>query len=291
MVQIKPAFQLSEKTHTGTVSLKVKDLEKQRNFYTSIIGLEIFKESPKQVILTAQKNSIPLLILNKIEQPLPLTRKTGLFHVAFLLPTRKDLGNELLHLLRVKAPLDGASDHGYSEALYLTDPEGNGIEIYRDKPQNEWEVMSDGEVPAITIEMDADGVIAAADGNWQGFPQGTKVGHVHLKVADLLKTQTFYTTILGLTLTTNYTDQAKFFATGSYHHHIGSNIWNGRNLSAMTENDLGLAYFAFFVPDYTELARVQNHWNEQHVAYTADEEKSQLWVTDPNGIRILFTIE
>ncbi len=290
MTMIIPKFQLSEKTHPGTVSLKVADLDKMKDFYTQIIGLFVIEERENQVFLGTQEGKKSLLILNKVKHPLPITRKTGLYHVAFLLPTRKDLGNELLHLLQVKAPIIGASDHGYSEAVYLTDPEGNGIEIYRDKPQETWEITSDGEVPAITIEMDADGVIAASDNTWQGFPEGTKVGHVHLKVADLKKTQDFYTDILGLTLTTNYMDQAKFFATGTYHHHIGSNIWNGRGLKTMAENDLGLEYYTFSTENAAENERIQTHFKELEASYRVDSEGT-IWITDPNGILVAFVME
>ncbi len=226
MTVIIPTFQLSATAHIGRVALKVANLEKMTRFYQEVIGLQVLEQSAIQSTLGVD-NTV-LLELHKVQEPLPLTPKTGLYHVAFLLPTRKDLGNALRHYLTIEAPLIGASDHGYSEAIYLNDPEGNGIEVYRDKPQSEWDIRTDGEIVGVTLEMDAEAVIAASDGAGDGFPAGTTVGHVHLKVADLMQTEKFYTEVLGLSLKNNFGNQAKFFAAGDYHHHIGSNIWLGK---------------------------------------------------------------
>ncbi|WP_057828611.1 VOC family protein [Liquorilactobacillus cacaonum] len=289
MAAIIPAFQLSEKTHTGTVALKVANLKSQTEFYKEVIGLSIISSNEAISVLGARDERTPLLILRKIDNPLPITRKTGLYHVAFHLPTRRDLGNALIKYITGKAPIIGASDHGYSEAIYLTDPEGNGIEVYHDKPREKWDIGPDGEIPAITIEMDAEGVIKEADRKWSGFPEGTIVGHVHLKVADLDKTQEFYTDILGLSLKTDFGQQAKFFATGGYHHHIGSNIWMGRDIPAMEDNDLGLDYYTFFVPDNLELDRIKSHLDEKKYSYEIDDTKIVL--VDPNGIKLKFQEE
>jgi catechol 2,3-dioxygenase len=266
------------------VALKVANLEKMTRFYQEVIGLQVLEQSAIQSTLGVD-NTV-LLELHKVQEPLPLTPKTGLYHVAFLLPTRKDLGNALRHYLTIEAPLIGASDHGYSEAIYLNDPEGNGIEVYRDKPQSEWDIRTDGEIVGVTLEMDAEAVIAASDGAGDGFPAGTTVGHVHLKVADLMQTEKFYTEVLGLSLKNNFGNQAKFFAAGDYHHHIGSNIWLGKKIPAMSEQDLGLDYFSFVVPDQTELDRLEEHWKNQ-TDYSKDQSGS-LTVVDPNGITMKF---
>ncbi|MBO0451352.1 VOC family protein [Candidatus Enterococcus murrayae] len=284
MTVIIPTFQLSAATHIGNVALKVANLKKMTRFYQEVIGLQVIDQSA--VKSTLGVGETVLLELHKVQNPLPVTPKTGLYHVAFLLPSRKDLGNALFHYLNVKAPLIGASDHGYSEALYLNDPEGNGIEVYHDKPQNEWDIREDGEIVGVTLEMDAEGVLAAGDRTWTGFPIGSSVGHVHLKVADLPQTEKFFTEVLGLSLKNNFGNQAKFFATGEYHHHIGSNIWLGKNIPAMTDKDLGLDYFSFSVPNQAELDRLENHWKNQ-IEYTKDETGS-LWVVDPNGITMKF---
>ena len=284
MTVIIPTFQLSATAHIGRVALKVANLEKMTLFYQEVIGLQVLEQSAIQSNLGVD-NTV-LLELHKVQNPLPVTPKTGLYHVAFLLPTRKDLGNALRHYLTIEAPLIGASDHGYSEALYLNDPEGNGIEVYHDKPQSEWDIRADGEIVGVTLEMDAEAVIAASDGAGEGSPAGTTVGHVHLKLADLIQTEKFYTEVLGLSLKNNFGNQAKFFATGDYHHHIGSNIWLGKNIPAMSEQDLGLDYFSFVVPDQAELDRLEEHWKHQ-INYSKDESGS-LTVVDPNGITMKF---
>lgn len=284
---IFPDFQLSEKTRPGKVVLKVVDMKEMVQFYRDVIGLKLFENNEERSILGAGQT--PLLQLQKINNPLPLTQKTGLYHVAFLLPTRKDLGNALYHYVVNQAPVIGGSDHGYSESIYLTDPEGNGIEVYRDKPVDQWDIRDDGEIVGITKEMDAQGVIDGADRDWYGFPAETKVGHVHLKVAKLQPTETFYTDSLGLSLKNNFGSEAKFFATGNYHHHIGSNIWMSKDTPAMEENDLGLAYFSFYVENHQELDRLESHWQEKKLSYQKDK-KGNLWITDPNGIEIKFEI-
>ena len=288
MTVINPTFQLDVATHTGTVALKVANLANQILFYQQIIGLHILKRTNNKVIMGAGQT--PLLILREIANPLALSRKTGLFHVAFRMPNRKALGNALIHFLKNKAPIIGASDHGYSEAIYLTDPEGNGIEVYCDKPISDWDIRDDGEIVGVTIEMDAQGVVATADGNWNGVPDATDIGHVHLKVADLLATENFYTEVLGLSLKNNFGQQAKFFATGNYHHHIGSNIWNGRNLPAMADNDLGLDFYTFFVKDQGELERIDKHLVEKNIIFERKPDKT-LSLVDPNGIKLQFQIE
>lgn len=279
-------FQLSEQTHPGIVALKVADLQKMTNYYQGI-GLQVLETTPQQSILGVEQT--PLLILNEIAYPNPLIRKTGLYHVAFLLPTRKDLGNTFFHYLTAKVPILGASDHGYSEALYLTDPEGNGIEVYRDKDMSEWDIREDGEIVGITIEMDADGILAAGDRSRKEFPEGTKIGHVHLKVVDLETTETFYTEILGFSLKSDFGQQAKFFAAGNYHHHIGTNIWNGRHLPPMDEKDLGLEYVTFLLNSQEELADLETNWQAKEVLY--EKIDNQLQIIDPNGISFYFQVQ
>lgn len=283
MTVIIPEFQLHEQTQIGKVVLKVANLEKMIAFYTQVIGLSLIEKNQQTARLGMAEKI--LLELIKVENPLPLTRKTGLFHVAFLLPTRKDLGNTLIHYLQSNAPIDGASDHGYSEALYLTDPEGNGIEVYRDKPKSEWDIREDGEIVGITKEMDAEGVVAAADSQQSSFPTGTIVGHVHLKVADLAQTETFYTQVVGLSLKNNFGNQAKFFAAGDYHHHIGSNTWMGKGVTLMADNDLGLAYYTFVLPDKEAFESLLTHLEKENVSLTLESSR-RLALLDPNGIQV-----
>lgn len=285
MAILIPDFQLAATAHIGVVALTVSNLVKMTDFYERVIGLTLLESTENQSFLGVEDQV--LLILTKIENPLPVTRKTGLYHVAFLLPTREALGDALLHYLQVKAPIAGASDHGYSEALYLTDPEGNGIEVYRDKPMREWQIKEDGEIVGVTEALDGDGVLESASRHWHGFPKGSIVGHIHLKVRDLDQTQTFFTEVLGLSLKNDFGNQAKFFAAGSYHHHIGSNIWLGTHIPAMAPNDLGLNYYTFEVP-LAELTRLEEYWKTKAIDYEKNEE-GQLILFDPNGIQVRIT--
>ncbi|WP_368250707.1 VOC family protein [Enterococcus sp. 2201sp1_2201st1_B8_2201SCRN_220225] len=279
----KTEFKIDAGTKIGYVALKVANLEKMTNFYQEIIGLTLLGATETESRLGVADSE--LLRLRKISDPRPQTRRTGLYHVAFLLPTRWDLGNALFHYLQAEAPLTGASDHGYSEALYLTDPEGNGIEVYHDKARSQWDIRENGEIIGVVEPMDTEGVLDAADRNWAGFVPETTVGHVHLKVADLKASDRFYTEIMGLTLTSNFGAQAKFFAAGSYHHHLGANNWLGANVPAMTAQDLGLDYYTYQVPNATELERLGTHFSKFKVDF--EVENGQLRVKDPNGILVV----
>lgn len=285
---IIPEFQLDEKTHPGNVALKVNNLQKMIAFYTQIIGLKLLQQETQQAVLGA--GSTPLLYLFQINGQRAAQQRTGLYHTAFLLPTRKDLGNALIRYVSTNAPLSGAADHIYSEALYLTDPEGNGIEVYHDKPRSEWIIKEDGEIPSDTLEMDVEGVLKAADQKWTGFPDNTMVGHIHLSVSDVNQTQDFYTKILGLSLKFNFGDAAKFLATGGYHHHIGANVWMSRNAAPLAKNETGLKYYSFYVPDSAELARIAEHLTSLNIEFE-QADNGQITYIDPSGIQGRFEIQ
>ncbi|WP_208560403.1 VOC family protein [Marinilactibacillus kalidii] len=279
-------FKLDAASSIGTVVLKVRDVEKLANYYQAI-GLVLFSLTTEKASLGVSGNEMPLLELHKIQQPLE-RKAAGLFHTAFLLPTRKDLGDTLYRLLVKKIPIDGASDHGYSEAIYLQDPEGNGIEIYRDKPRSDWDIREDGRIAGITIEMDADGVLASRDpeSTIETFPASTTVGHVHLSVRNLEDTQSFYQKI-GFDLTDQFGDQARFFSAGGYHHHIGTNIWMGNNLPALTEKDAGLESFSILLPSTESLLKLKQTIQNCGITILEDTNVS-LSILDPNGITIQF---
>lgn len=273
-----------EGTAIKQVKLKVKNLDNMVLFYTQKMGLVLINQVEKIAYLGAQQSTEPLLILEEVESAYSKQRTTGLFHIAFLLPTRKDLGNTLLWLLKNEVPLEGASDHGYSEAIYLADPEQNGIEIYRDKPISEWDIRDNGEIIGITEEMDADGVIEAADGQWLGLAPGSKIGHIHLKVSDLEQTEEFYKELLGFDLKANFGRQAKFFATGMYHHQIGTNIWNGKDLPAPAQNQTGLDYFVIEYLEKKQFDLALKKLTDRNKTFEISG--TQVKLTDPNGIKL-----
>ncbi|AGY82106.1 VOC family protein [Carnobacterium inhibens] len=281
---------LSEKTIIGKVVLNVENIDNMKNFYTSIIGLELKNETEQIVQLGAFGDEQVLLELKPV---VPFGEKpaaTGLYHMAFLLPTRKDLGEILYHLLVSKYPLTGASDHGYSEALYLDDPEGNGIEIYTDKPKSMWDIREDGQIAGVTEPMDAEAVIGEAKQEFQGMPKGSYMGHVHLFVAELEETEAFYKDILGFDLKFKFGPQAKFFAAGEYHHQIGANVWAGRNIPAAQEGIRGLNYFTILVSSADELAQVKEKLDAKNYSYVLDETTQAISLKDTNGIAIKIMV-
>ncbi len=183
--------------------------------------------------------SAPLLVLHTdAAAPARNPRDAGLFHTAFLLPTRADLARWLAHALRLGVPLQGASDHIVSEAIYLADPEGNGIEVYADRPVSHWRDAR-GQVRMATEPLDAQGLLAAGTGDWAGFPAGGIIGHVHLQVGDTGVADQFYRDIMGFDIASRYPG-ASFFGSGGYHHHLAGNIWNSRHAGARPACALGL---------------------------------------------------
>lgn len=280
---------LSAKTIIGKVVLNVENMENMKQFYTTIIGLEIKNETDQVLQLGAFDEEEVLLELQSVAPIGEKPTATGMYHMAFLLPTRKDLGEILYHILTSKYPLTGASDHGYSEALYLDDPEGNGIEIYADKPKSMWDIREDGQIAGVTEEMDAEGVIGEAKQAFLGMPKGTYMGHIHLFVAELDKTEIFYKDVLGFDLKFRFGPQAKFFAAGEYHHQIGTNVWAGKNIPAAQKGLRGLDYFTIVVSSADELTQVKEKLDAKNYSYQLDEATQTLSLKDTNGIAIKIT--
>lgn len=277
-------YTLPKETIVKQVKLKVENLDVMTEFYTQMIGLVLLNKEQNTAFLGAQNSSEAIVILEELVDPIKNDKTTGLYHTAFLLPTRKDLGNTLLWLLQNNIEI-GAADHGYSEAIYLSDPEGNGIEIYRDKPMTEWDIRADGEIIGVTEELDGDAVVAEADGQWLGMAPGSRIGHVHLQVADLDETEKFYEK-LGFSLKSNFGRRAKFFAAGEYHHHIGTNTWNGERVALIGENQLGLAWYTFQLPSREAFELFTKQLDETSVEYVKRNE--QVVIQDPNGMQIKF---
>ena len=269
----------------GEVSLKVNNLKKQADFYQEVIGLHIIEESDQKVSLGIKESGEILVSLVEIPETKKVRFSTGLYHLALLVPTRKDLGGVLRHLLEIQAPIDGGADHGYSEALYLTDPEGNGIEIYCDKPRVEWDIKEDGQIKGVTLEMDAEGVLMSSTDSLEKMPVGTKMGHVHLTVAQHEENEVFYRDLLGFTLTDDLGGFARFYAVDGYHHHVGTNNWLGEELSKPTENSLGIDYYKINWLKVTSFNQMKDNLKEKGYELL-NEGLNEFQITDPNGIII-----
>lgn len=243
-------------TYVGEVGLKVMDLEGMVQFYTETIGFELLSKSDAKAALGVQGKT--LLNLETFEGVEPKTgRYAGLYHFAILLPSRKELGKILIHLHNNGIRL-GSSDHLVSEALYLSDPEGNGIEIYRDREPEQWD-WDGKEVKMAVDPLDAQGVVqAAADSGeaWTGMPADTVMGHIHLHISNMAETQKFYVDGLGFEVLTSMGAQAMFLGDQKYHHHIGVNVWNGVGIPALPEKTAGLHYYTLVMADEAKQAEV-----------------------------------
>jgi catechol 2,3-dioxygenase len=227
----------------GAVGLKARDLPRLTDFYANAIGLRVIDRDSKTARLGA--GGIVLLELEAAPDATPDDPRTaGLYHTAFLQPTRSDLARWLVHAARNRVALTGASDHLVSEAIYLDDPEGNGIEVYRDRTPPEWRWNGD-RIQMATDRLDLDD-LAADTGNtaYAGAPDGLRIGHIHLRVGDLAATQKFYCDTIGLDPTAGR-GGALFMSSGRYHHHVGSNTWHSAGAGKRDDTRAGLSWFAF----------------------------------------------
>jgi catechol 2,3-dioxygenase len=222
---------LDASTAVGAVSLTVSDLARSQEFYERALGLAP-GELPDGGVGLGVPGAKELVRLYGDPSAPPLDpRRTGLFHLAVLLPERRDLAHALGRLAQARWPLDGASDHLVSEALYLSDPDGNGIEIYRDRPREEWTRDANGQLRMATLPLDLDDVLGEIAGSSRTeidtqAPAGTKIGHVHLQVAELREIEAFYKDVIGLDVMVRTYPGALFMAAGGYHHHLGLNTWH-----------------------------------------------------------------
>jgi catechol 2,3-dioxygenase len=244
-----PMALLPAGTTLGPVRLQVADLDRSVAYYRGILGFRVGETSASVATLTAHQDETPLVLLEAYPgaAPAPRRGRLGLYHFAILLPDRAALGRFVSHLggsaIRV-----GASDHLVSEALYLTDPDGLGIEVYADRPRSQWQ-WRDGELVMATDPLDLDAVLAAAGGErWEGMPPGTRVGHVHLHVGALPEGEAFYRSALGLEPTARNYPGALFLSAGGYHHHLGINTWAGPAAVSAGPNDARLLEWNIILP-------------------------------------------
>ncbi|KPL59562.1 VOC family protein [Rossellomorea vietnamensis] len=280
-------FHKEPHTFVGEVSLIVQDLEQSLSFYKEVIGFKVLEQSERRATLTAD-GIHALLSLEEPDEALPKEpRTTGLYHFALLLPSREDLGKILAHLIKLNIQL-GSSDHLVSEALYLSDPDGNGIEIYRDRPSSGWTWHGD-QVEMAVDPIDARGILAEAEGkSWNGLPAGTVMGHIHLHVSDLKSAEEFYGKGLGFNVVSRFGDQALFISTGRYHHHIGLNTWNGVGAPAPSENSVGLNWFTLHFPNEEKRSSIIQRL--ESIGATVQEHDGKILTVDPSGNHIHLSL-
>ena len=235
-------------TSVGGVQLTIADLSRSVEFYQAQIGFSVHRRDDRTAWLGA--GGPDLLILTQSETAPHASGTTGLYHFAILVPSRADLARSLRHLTAMRTVLQGAADHGVSESLYLADPDGNGIEIYRDRPREQWP-HERGQLRMTTAPFDFDGVLSepSPSGDSGALARGTTIGHVHLRVASLPDSERFYVGVLGFDLTQRFGPGALFVAAGGYHHHIGLNIWESAGQPPPPPGAIGLHHFELRLPD------------------------------------------
>jgi len=230
----------------GKVTLVVNSLARVSEFYRTVVGLSEISGAAKTCKLGVGDNVLLELIEDRNAKPAP--KEAGLFHTAFLLPDRGALGSWLNHAASAGLTLDGVADHLVSEAVYLSDPEGNGVEIYSDRDRSVWQV--DGDLIKIdTIPLDVAGVRGSANCDWTGMPDGSVIGHVHLQVGDTELADGFYRDRLEFTRTASM-GSASFYGSGGYHHQLAGNIWNSRGSQAQPAGARGLHELELYVADH-----------------------------------------
>lgn len=232
----------------GHVALNVRNLDLQSQYYQQVLGLSVIHQDETMIDLGVGNTVLVRLI--QTEELLDIAGSYGLYHLAILLPSREALAQIFKHFVDNSVPLIGASDHDYSEAIYLEDTEGNGIEIYRDRPVSEWNIKEDGRIIGTTEAMDAEGLYRLAtslEGPYK-MPEGSRMGHVHLSVRKSGILSEFYQNVLQVQDKFSVRS-ASWLASGNYHHHLAVNEWGGQNLATRTEGMRGLAYYTVIFED------------------------------------------
>jgi len=274
---------LPANTQLGAVSLTVSDLQRATDFYLRSIGLQLLESDSREALLGVPGREL----VHLVEKPgaVRLAGRSGLYHFALLLPSRQALGNALRNLIETKTRMTGAADHLVSEALYLDDSEGNGIEIYRDRPRSEW-TYSDGRLRMDTLPLDYEGIWTEAGGDGPAkLPAGTTMGHMHLHVAQIGESVAFYRDVIGFDLMMTYGPSAAFLSAGGYHHHIGVNTWAGVGAPPLPPDALGLRHFVVRLP--------QQALDDLNVRLRAsgapvEQREDGLFVRDPSQNAIKF---
>lgn len=277
--ETRSAYRLPAPSTLQGLALRVRDLDAALSFYTERLGLPVRSRDGSRVALAPEGRRFMLDLVHAPQAPERLHPSIGLYHFALLLPDRPALAAVLRRLIAGAWPVDGASDHGVSEAVYLRDPEGNGIELYRDRPRESWPRRGD-EVEMMTAPLDVAGLLDEAD-SAAALSPATRFGHIHLHVGDLADGERFYAAGLGLDVTQRSYPGALFLSAGGYHHHVGLNTWaRGRRAP---EGATGLVRYAWAIPRGT-LEPLKAHLRDRAMPY--DEAGMRIALTDPAGVQV-----
>src|SRR3954471_4620134 len=285
---IRPSeYRLPESTHLGRVRLQVPDLEGPLAFYEQVLGLRAMERTADSASLGPHGEDREIVHLRQLSSARPVPRRglLGLYHFAILLPDRASLGRFIAHLGEIGA-YAGMSDHFVSEAVYLTDPDGLGIEVYSDRLRDAWK-YDERQLYMTTAHLDVDDLVGAAGGKrWEGMPPGTVLGHVHLYVGDIDKAEAFYHQALGFDKVVWSYPGALFMSAGGYHHHLGTNTW-ARGAPPATDADARLLEWEIVVPTSNDASNAAK--SVKAAGYPVKQEGSEWVLTDPwgTGLRLV----
>lgn len=282
-------YSIHPATTLGEVKLRVSELTRSIDFYERVVGLKVLSQQGNQAVLTSD-GVRSLVILEELADAKPIRPRShaGLYHYAILLPDRESLGLALRHLIDSGIEI-GQGDHSVSEALYINDPDGHGIEIYADRPRSVWRRDANDHYIMGTDPVDVHGLLAlAGDKPFTGLPADTVIGHVHFHISSLPAAREFYNKLLGFDIVLDDPRfQAVFVSAGGYHHHIGLNIWAGQNAPATPRDAVGIDYFTIVFEGKDAFNETQQRL--QSGGYNVTTQESAAFVTDPFGIGIRLT--
>ncbi|HMQ68196.1 MAG TPA: VOC family protein [Ignavibacteria bacterium] len=277
---------IPENTKIQSTDLRVRDLNASVYFYSDLIGFKIIDKNDTEAILSSS-GELPYLIRLTEDRSAPVRMKgsTGLYHMAFLFPDRKELARVFMRLFKNNIKFQGFSDHLVSEAVYLSDPDGNGVELYADKPKNQWQ-ESHGQIIMDTLPLDLSIITNELDDPdvWEGVHPDTTLGHIHLNVSDIRKAEEFYNEIIGFRITNTQFPKALFLGAGGYHHHIGANTWMLDRRAKADESSLGLISYTISIPDKNYANSVYERAEENNMKVDSDE--NGISVKDHDNIKI-----
>ena len=279
-----PTFASRTPLHIGAIGLVARDLDRLTNFYRDLLGLTVLERTARLSRLGVGDTML-IEIEHRPNVKPDDPAQAGLYHTAFLMPTRHDHARWITHIAKARVPISGASDHGVSEAFYLDDPEGNGIEVYNDRPRERWN-WENGLVTMPTKQLDIEAILSEIDPAFAPYPaapEGLRIGHVHLRVGSIEKAEEFYRGALGLDLTRRR-GGATFMSSGGYHHHVGANVWHSDGAGQRDDDRAGLAWFSVEAADQATYDATASRLNG--TGARVDVAASGLETADPFGTRV-----
>jgi catechol 2,3-dioxygenase len=282
-------YRIAASTRIGYVNLRVRDLERSLAFYLDVLGFRMVSGSGHTATLSATGRGPGLIVLTaRKDAPARPARATGLYHFAIRVPNRRALAMVIRRLEEMQWPVQGYADHDVSEAVYLADPDGIGIEVYADRPRDEWPLRN-GQVVMVTEPLELDRLMRELDtwpGEWEGIDPATDIGHIHLRVSSLEATEEFYHGVLGFDVTQRDMVGALFLSAGGYHHHLGVNTWSSEGAPRPPADAVGLISYGVYVPDADTLQEIQRRLLAAAAPLTEEDGKVRAGDPDSNFIEL-----